>query len=77
MKFVSIERPLTFYGIPGVILFSIGIFFVIWTLDIFSEEGKIITNIALIGMGGLILGILCIMTSVILYSIVSVVRERN
>jgi len=77
MKYVSIEKPLRFYGIPGIILFSIGIFFVIWTLDIFSEEGKIITNIALIGMGGLILGILCIMTSVILYSIVSVVRERK
>lgn len=77
MKFVSIERPLTFYGIPGVILFSVGIFFIIWTLDIFSESGKIITNIALIGMGGVILGILCTMTAVILYSMVSVVRERN
>ena len=77
MKYVSIERPLTFYGIPGLILFSIGIFFTIWTLEIFSDGGRIITNIALIGIGGLILGILCIMTASILYSIVSVVRERN
>jgi len=77
MKFVSIERPLTFYGIPGIILFSVGIFFVIWTLDIFSESGRIITNIALIGIGGLVLGILCLMTAIILYSIVSVVRERS
>ena len=77
MKYVSIERPLLFYGIPGLILFSIGIFFVVWTLQIFSESRQIITNIALIGMGGLILGALFIMTAIILYSTVSVVREKN
>jgi glycosyltransferase involved in cell wall biosynthesis len=77
MKYVSIERPLSFYGIPGLILFSIGIFFSVWTLQIFSESRQIITNIALIGMGGLVLGTLCIMTAIILYSTVSVVRERN
>jgi glycosyltransferase involved in cell wall biosynthesis len=77
MKYVSIERPLSFYGIPGTILFSIGIFFSVWTLQIFSESRQIITNIALIGMGGLILGTLGIMTAIILYSTVSVVREKN
>lgn len=77
MKYVSIERPLSFYGIPGFILFSIGIFFTVWTLQIFSESRQIITNIALIGIGGLVLGTLCIMTSIILYSTVSVVREKN
>jgi glycosyltransferase involved in cell wall biosynthesis len=77
MKYVSIERPLSFYGIPGLILFGIGIFFTVWMLQIFSESRQIITNIALIGMGGLVLGALCIMTAVILYSTVSVIRERN
>ncbi|AFS79998.1 glycosyl transferase family protein [Candidatus Nitrosopumilus koreensis AR1] len=28
MKFISIERPLKFYGIPGVVLLSIGLFLV-------------------------------------------------
>lgn len=77
MKYVSIERPLTFYGIPGIILFSIGIFFTVWTLEIFSNNAKIVTNIALMGIGGLILGVLCLMTAIILYSMVSIVRERN
>ena len=77
MKYVSIEKPLRFYGIPGLILFAIGMFFTIWTFNIFAETNKIITNIALIGIAGLILGALCIMTAVILYSTVSVVRERN
>ena len=47
------------------------------TLQIFSESRQIVTNIALIGMGGLVLGTLCIMTAIILYSTVSVVREKN
>ena len=77
MKYVSIENPLRFYGIPGLILFTIGMYFTIWAFNIFTETNKIITNIALIGIAGLILGALCIMTAVILYSTVSVVRERN
>ena len=77
MKYVSIEKPLRFYGIPGLILFSIGMFFTIWTLDIFAETNKIITNIALLGMANILLGILLLMTSIILYSTVSVVRERK
>ena len=77
MKYVSIEKPLRFYGIPGLILFTIGMYFTIWAFNIFTETNKIITNIALIGIAGLILGALCIMTAVILYSTVSVVRERN
>ncbi len=75
MKFVSIDRPLTFYGIPGVVLFGIGLFFVVWTLQIFTETNKVITNIALLGVGGVVLGALLMVAAIILYSLVSVVRE--
>ena len=77
LKYVAIERPLTFYGIPGVIFLFIGLAFGIWTVQIFSEQGQLITNIALIGMGGVILGTVMIITGTILYSIVNVVREKN
>lgn len=76
LKYVAIERPLTFYGIPGVILLTIGLFFVVWTLQIYSETGGIITNIALIGIGCTLIGMLALMTTTILYSMVSIVRER-
>ncbi len=76
MKFTSIERPLTFYGIPGITLFSIGLFFIVWTLQIFAETRQVITNISLIGIGSIMLGTLFLMTSIILYSTVSVVREK-
>ena len=75
IKYVAIERPLTFYGIPGIILFCIGMFFGAWAIQIFAEDGSIITNIALFGGVGIILGTILIITATILHSIVSVVRE--
>ena len=77
LKYVAIERPMTFYGMPGVIFLCIGLFFGGWAIQIFSEQGKIITNIALVGIGGVILGTVLIITATILYSIVSVVREKR
>lgn len=77
MKFVSIERPLTFYGIPGTVLLGIGLFFILWTIQIFSIEREITTNIVLTGIGGVVIGTLLLITAIILYSVVSVVRERS
>jgi len=77
MKFISIEHPLKFYGIPGIVFLGIGLFFIIWTIQAFTETRQIITNISLIGIGSTILGTMLTMTSIILYSLVSVVRERR
>ena len=77
MKYISIEHPLKFYGIPGIIFLAIGLFFIIWTLQEFTETRRIITNISLIAIGSTIFGMLLTMTSVLLYSLVSVVRERR
>lgn len=77
VKFISIERPLSFYGIPGVILLGIGLFFTIWTIQIFSETRLIVTNIAIIGIGSILIGIVLAMTAILLFSLVNVVRERN
>ena len=77
IKYVSIERPLTFYGIPGIIFLAIGLFFVLWTLQSFAETRQIITNISLIGIGSVILGTMLSTTAIMLYSLISVVRERS
>ena len=77
MKFISIEHPLKFYGIPGFIFLAIGLFFIVWTIQAFTETRQIITNISLIGIGSTILGVMLIMTSILLYSLVSVVREQR
>jgi len=77
LKYVAIERPLTFYGIPGMIFLIIGLSFVAWAVQIFTEYGKLTTNIALVGIGGIILGTMLLITAIILYSTVSVIRERK
>jgi hypothetical protein len=77
MKFISIEHPLKFYGIPGAIFLAMGLFFVVWTIQEFTESGRIITNLSLIATGSTIFGMILTMTSILLYSLVSVVRERR
>jgi len=77
MKFISIEHPLKFYGIPGILFLTIGLFFIMWTVHEFSIGGSIITNLSIIGIGSTILGSILTMTSILLYSVVSVVRERR
>ena len=77
MKFISIEHPLKFYGIPGIAFLVMGLFFIVWTVQEFAIGGSIITNISIIGIGSIILGSILTMTSILLYSVVSVVRERR
>lgn len=76
LKFISIDHPLKFYGIPGIIFLSLGVFFTIWTLQLFSETREIVTNVALIGIGCLIFGVMLTMSAIILFSVVSVIREK-
>ncbi len=77
LKFISIEHPLKFYGIPGLLFLGIGLFFTIWTIQGFTETRQIITNVAIIGIGTTIVGVMLIMTSIMLYSLVNVVREKH
>jgi glycosyltransferase involved in cell wall biosynthesis len=76
-KLISIKHPLSFYGIPGFILLCIGLMFTVLTLSSFAETRTIITNQALLAVGSLVIGIVLLMTSSILFSIISVVRERR
>lgn len=77
IKYVALERPLSFYGIPGVVFLGIGLFFVAWTLQLFTESGDIITNVSLIGIGSTIIGILLLMTATILHSLIVIIREQK
>ncbi|MEC4847599.1 MAG: glycosyltransferase family 2 protein [Nitrosarchaeum sp.] len=77
LKFISIEHPLKFYGIPGLIFFGIGLIFTIMTIQGFTETRQILLSAAVIGVGTIIFGTVLLMTSIILYSIVNLVRENS
>lgn len=75
MKFISIEHPLKFYGFPGLVFLGIGLIFIIWTIQVFSESRVVLTNAALVGLASTIVATMLLMTAIMLYSLVNVVRE--
>jgi len=77
LKHVAIERPLLYYGVTGLCFIIVGLVFGGWTIQIYSEESVVITNLAIIGVGGVILGTILLITATILYSIVNVIREKR
>tara|TARA_Y100001936_G_scaffold75736_1_gene74288 strand:+ start:952 stop:1863 length:912 start_codon:yes stop_codon:yes gene_type:complete len=77
VKFTSIEHPLKFYGIPGIIISSIGLFFIIWTLQEFSETGSFPPILALISIGSFLAGLVLLIAAILLHSLISVIRENN
>ena len=75
LKYISIERPLRFYGIPSAIFFAIGLTFTFLSIQYYAEIGRLSTNLTLVAAGTLLIAIILIVTAVLLYSLVSVVRE--
>ena len=77
IKFTSIEHPLKFYGIPSLIFFAIGLFFVYFSAQYYAEVGRLNTNLTLVGAGSILFAVVFLITGILLYSLVSVVREKN
>jgi len=77
IKFTSIEHPLKFYGIPSMIFFAIGLFFTSLSIEYYADIGRLNTNLTLIGAGSILIAVVLLLTGILLYSLVSVVREKN
>ena len=77
IKHVAIERPLLYYGVTGLCFIITGLIFGGWTIQIFSEQEVLAPGIALIGIGGVILGTILLITGTILFSIINVIREKR
>lgn len=77
LKLISIKHPMMFYGIPGFFFLTLGFSFSILALRSFADTRTIITNQALIAIGATVVGLVLVMTAIILFSIISVVRERR
>tara|TARA_Y100000782_G_scaffold111133_1_gene138575 strand:+ start:516 stop:1397 length:882 start_codon:yes stop_codon:yes gene_type:complete len=75
IKYTSIERPLRFYGIPSIIFLIIGSVFTYFAIEWYVEMGRLNTNLTLVGAGTFLIGIILLITAILLFSLVSVVRE--
>ena len=76
LKFTSMEHPLKFYGIPGVILSAIGLFFVLWTIQYFTQFGNFPPVLALIAVGSTIVGMILLMNAILLYSLITLIKDK-
>lgn len=77
IKFTSIEHPLRFYGIPGIIFLTIGLVFTVWAIQEYAKNHDLITNLTLIAVGTILIGAILTVTAIILYSMVNLVREQH
>ena len=77
IKYTSIEHPLKFYGIPSIIFFIIGISFTYLSALYYAEIGRLSTNLTIVAAGTVLIAVVLLITSILLYTLVSVVREKN
>ena len=77
IKYTSIEHPLKFYGIPSVIFFIIGISFTYLSAQYYAEIGRLNTNLTIVAAGTILIAVVLLISSILLYTLVSVVRENN
>ena len=77
IKYTSLQRPLTFYGIPSVIFLLIGIVFSYLAIQYYVEIGRLSTNLTIVASAAVLIGIVLLITAVLLFSLVSIVRERR
>jgi len=77
VKQQSIRSPLLFYGLPGFLSLIVSLIFWVWTLHIFSITRSIETNITLIALGTTIVGLMLMTTGILLWVLISVVKEKS
>jgi len=75
IKFTSIKHPLKFYGIPSLMFIAIGIVFLYFSVEYYADVGRLNPNITLISVGSLLLGSILFISAILLYSLITVVRE--
>ncbi len=76
VKYTSIRHPLLFYGGFSLIALLVSFIFGVMTLDYYERWGRVITNLALVSVAAGIIGFLALFTGIILFTLISVIREK-
>jgi len=72
----SMRHPLVVYGLPGAASLLVAAGFWWWTLSMFEGTHRVVTNIALIAVASTVVGLILMAIAVILWVMISVVREK-
>ena len=60
-----------------MVFLTIGLVFTSWAIDYYIEIGRLNTNLTLVGAGTILIGIVLLITAILLFSLVTVVREKR
>jgi hypothetical protein len=74
---LSINKPLLFYGLPGIISLLISLVFWGWVFQIFAYAQTLVINVALIAMTATMVGLMLMTTGLILWVTISSVMGRS
>jgi len=69
IELIAINHPLKYLGIPGIILFVIGVSYSVVVMAIFNETRYFSIPSTLLALGSLVIGLMLLLMSVVLYSI--------
>jgi glycosyltransferase involved in cell wall biosynthesis len=76
-KYVSIRHPLLFYGLPGLVVLGIGLYLGMHAFDIYSLYREFPTNLGMAALGMTLVGLMLLAIGIILFTIITVLRERS
>lgn len=77
VKLLSIRHPLLFFGVPGFAFTLFAVVMWVWTLQNYSVTRFFSTNLAVISMAATFVGFILMTTAMIIWVMVSVVREGD
>ena len=77
IKYVSVKHPIAFYGIPGIVLFLSGIAIGFHFFDAYFNQQTIFYGSLMASIVLFLLGAILVVTSIILYSMATLIRDRN
>jgi glycosyltransferase involved in cell wall biosynthesis len=76
IRFLSIYHPLSFYGIPGIAFLLVAAYYATTALELFSATRYVSTPMIILSVGSAVIGAMLLVTSVILYTLSALIRER-
>jgi len=76
-KVAIIRHPLKYFGLPGLLLLAGSFAFGLWDLDVYSRQGRLVTNLTLISIGMAVMGVILFAAGMILFAMITVLREHQ
>jgi glycosyltransferase involved in cell wall biosynthesis len=76
IQYISLRRPLLFYGCPGIALLILAAIFTSNALELFSQTRYVSTNFILVSVGFAVVGAIFLATGAIVYTLVALFKGK-